>query len=168
MTKKPFLIACLASQQHVSVSQRQICADNCTLCHTETEAADPTCYLAKSQCTDIGPTSPCAGTITPGTWQGNHWSPHSYVTDMTLPCKIPVGKAGIGLITAAIDADSLPQHDQVYLKSLRRNSCFGLHYVSRNLNKNIYVKQHKSLETLTLDHIVYLKPLGKSILLQTE
>ena len=32
----------LTSQQHASVSQRRICSDNFTCCHTEIEVADPT------------------------------------------------------------------------------------------------------------------------------
>ena len=67
-------VDCLTSQQHTSVSQRRICSDNCTCCHTETEVADQTFYLTQSQCTDTGPTSPSADPITPGAWQGSHWS----------------------------------------------------------------------------------------------
>ena len=36
---------CLTSQQQASVSQGRICSENCTYCHTETEAADQTFYL---------------------------------------------------------------------------------------------------------------------------
>ena len=43
-------------------------------CHTEMEAADQTLYLTQSQYTDTGPTSPSADPITPGAWQGSHWS----------------------------------------------------------------------------------------------
>ena len=67
-------VACLTSQQHASVSQGRICSDNCTCCHTETEVADPTFHLTQSQHTDTGPTSPSADPITPGAWQGSHWS----------------------------------------------------------------------------------------------
>ena len=41
---------------------------------TQIEVADPTFYLTQSQYTDTGPTSPSADPITPGAWQGNHWS----------------------------------------------------------------------------------------------
>ena len=41
-------VPCLTSQQHARVSQGRICSDSCTCCHTETEAADPTCYLIQS------------------------------------------------------------------------------------------------------------------------
>ena len=67
-------VGCLTSQQHASVSQGRICTDNFTCCHTEIEAADPTFHLTQSQYTDIGPTSPSADPITPGAWQGSHWS----------------------------------------------------------------------------------------------
>ena len=67
-------VGCLSSQQHASVSQGRICTDNFTCCHTETEAADPTFHLTQSQYTDTGPTSPSADPITPGAWQGSHWS----------------------------------------------------------------------------------------------
>ena len=76
------LVACLTSQQHASVSQGQICSDKFTCCHTEIKVADPTFYLTQSQYTDTGPTSPSADPITPGAWQGSHWSA------MTRPRKI--------------------------------------------------------------------------------
>ena len=68
------LVGCLTSQQHATVFQGRICSDNFTRCHTETEVADQTFHLTKSQYTDTGPTSPIAGPITPGAWQGSHWS----------------------------------------------------------------------------------------------
>ena len=67
-------VGCLTSQQHASVSQGRICLDNFTCCHTEIEVADQTFYLTQSQYTDTRPTSPSADPITPGTWQGSHWS----------------------------------------------------------------------------------------------
>ena len=68
------LVGCLTSQQQASVSQGRICSDNFTCCHTEIEVADPTFYLTQSQYIDNGPTSPSADPITPGAWQGSHWS----------------------------------------------------------------------------------------------
>ena len=68
------LVGCLSSQQHASVSQGRICSDNFTCCHTEIEVADQAFYLTQSQYTDTGPTSPSADPITPGAWQGSHWS----------------------------------------------------------------------------------------------
>ena len=68
------LVGCLTSQQQASVSQGRICSDNFTCCHTEIEVADPTFYLTQSQYTDTGPTSPSADPVTPGAWQGSHWS----------------------------------------------------------------------------------------------
>ena len=67
-------VGCLTSQQHASVSQGRICSDNFMCCHTEIEAADQTFYLTQSQYTDTGPTSPSSDPITPGAWQGSHWS----------------------------------------------------------------------------------------------
>ena len=83
------LVGCLTSQQHASVSQGRICSDNFTCCHTEIEVADQTFYLTQSQYTDTGPTSPSADPITPGAWQGSHWSANFEVTGMTRPRKIP-------------------------------------------------------------------------------
>ena len=68
------LVGYLTSQQQASVSQGRICSDNFTCCHTEIEVADQTFYLTQSQYTDTGPTSPSADPITPGAWQGSHWS----------------------------------------------------------------------------------------------
>ena len=69
-----WFVGCLTSQQQASVSQGQICLDNFTCCHTEIEAADQTFYLTQSQHTDTGLTSPSTDPITPGAWQGSHWS----------------------------------------------------------------------------------------------
>ena len=44
------------------------------ICHSEIEAVDPTFYLTQSQYTDTTPTSPSADPLTPGAWQGSHWS----------------------------------------------------------------------------------------------
>ena len=88
------LVGCLTSQQHAIVSQGRICSDNFTCCHTEIEVADPTFHLTQSQYTDTGPTSPSADPITPGAWQGSHWSANFSVTGMTRPRKNP-GASGI-------------------------------------------------------------------------
>ena len=87
-------LACLTSQQQASVSQGRICSDNFTCCHTEIEVADPTFYLTQSQYTDTGPTSPSADPISPGAWQGSHWSANFQVTGMTRTRKNP-GASGI-------------------------------------------------------------------------
>ena len=87
-------VGCLSSQQQASVSQGRIRTDNFTCCHTETEAADQTFHLTQSQHTDTGPTSPSADPITPGAWQGSHWSANFEVTGMTRPRKNP-GASGI-------------------------------------------------------------------------
>ena len=86
------VVGCLTSQQHASVSQGRICSDNLTSCRTETEVADPTVHLTQSQYTDTGPTSPSADPITPGAWQGSHWSANFEVTGTwydSTPKKIP-------------------------------------------------------------------------------
>ena len=88
-------VGCLTSQQHASVSQGRICSDNFTCCHTEIEVADQNVYLTQSQYTDTGPTSPSADPITPGAWQGSHWSANFEVTGMTRQRKKPVA-SGIG------------------------------------------------------------------------
>ena len=89
-----WLVGCLTSLQQASVSQGRICSDNFTCCHTEIQVADPTFYLTQSQYTDTGPTSPSADPITPGAWQGSHWSANFEVTGMTRPRKNP-GASGI-------------------------------------------------------------------------
>ena len=61
-----WLVGCLTSQQHASVSQGRFCSDNFTCCHTEIEVADQTFHLTQSQYTDTGLTSPSADPITPG------------------------------------------------------------------------------------------------------
>ena len=80
---------CLTSQQHAGVSQGRICSDTCTCCHTETQVGAQTFHLTQSQYTDNGPTSPSTDPITPGAWQGSHWSANIEVTGMTRPRKNP-------------------------------------------------------------------------------
>ena len=87
-------VGCLTSQQHASVSQGRICSDIFTCCHTEIEVADQTFHLTQWQYTDTGPTSPNTDPITPGAWQGSHWSANFEVTGMTRPWKNP-GASGI-------------------------------------------------------------------------
>ena len=86
------LDGCSTSQQHASVSQGRICSDNFARCHTEIDVA--TFHLTQSQYTDTGPTSPSADPITPGAWQGSHWSANFGVTGMTRNRKNP-GASGI-------------------------------------------------------------------------
>ena len=71
---RDLFVGCLTSQQHASVPQGRIFSDNFTCCHTDIEVADQTFHLTQSQYTDTGPTSPSTDPITPGTWQGSHWS----------------------------------------------------------------------------------------------
>ena len=82
-------VGCFTSQQQASVSQGRICSDNFTCCHAEIEVADQTFYLTQSQYTDAEQTSPIANPITPGAWQGSHWSANFLVTGMTRSGKIP-------------------------------------------------------------------------------
>ena len=69
-----FLVGCLTSQQHASVSQGRVCTDNFTCCHTEIQVADQTFYLTQLQYTYTRPTSPSADPMMPGEWQGRHWN----------------------------------------------------------------------------------------------
>ena len=63
-----------------------------TCCHTEIEAANQTFHLTRSQYTDTGPACPSTDPITPGAWQGSHWSAKFEVTGMTRPWKNPVAR----------------------------------------------------------------------------
>ena len=100
-------VTCLTSQRQASVSQGRICSDNFTCCHTETEVADPTFHLTQSQYTDTGPTSPSADPITPGAWQGSHWSANFEVTGMTRPRKKSRRKRDSNPGPSALEADAL-------------------------------------------------------------
>ena len=102
------LVGCLTSQQHASVSQGRVCSDNFTCCHTEIEVVDQTFYLTQSQYTDAGPTSPSADPITPGAWQGSHWSGNVEVTGMTRPPKKSRPKRDSNPESSALEADTLP------------------------------------------------------------
>ena len=100
-------IGCLTSQQHASVSQGWICSDNFTCCHTEIEAADQIVHLIQSQYTDTGLTSPSTDPITPGAWQGSHWSANFQVTGMTQPQKNSRRKRDSNPGPCALVADTL-------------------------------------------------------------
>ena len=101
------LVGCLTSQQQASVSQGRICSDNFTCCHTEIEVADPTFYLTQSLYADTGPTSPSADPITPGAWQGSHWSANFEVIGMTRPRKKSRRKRDSNPGPSALEADAL-------------------------------------------------------------
>ena len=98
---------CLTSQQHASVSQGRICTDNFTCCHTEIEVTDPTFHLTQSQYTDTGPTNPSPDPITPGAWQGSHWSANFEVTGMTRPRKKSRRKRDSNPVSSALEGDAL-------------------------------------------------------------
>ena len=101
-------VGCLTSQQQAGVSQGRICSDNFTCCHTEIEVADQTFYLTQSQYTDTEPTSPSADPITPGAWQGCHWSANflSHWYDST-PKKFR-RKRDSNSGSSALEADAFP------------------------------------------------------------
>ena len=99
-------VGCLTSQQQASVYQGPICLDNFTSYHTEIEVADPTFYLTQSQYTDTGPTSPNADPITPGAWQGSHWSANFEVTGMTRPPKKSRRKRDSNPGSSALEVDA--------------------------------------------------------------
>ena len=42
--------------------------------HTKRKTADQTFHLTQPQYRNTGPTSPSADPVTPGAWQGSHWS----------------------------------------------------------------------------------------------
>ena len=98
---------CLTSQQHASVPQGRICSDNFTCCHTEIEVADQTFHLIQSQYTDTTPTSPSTDPITPGAWQGSHWSANFEVTGMTRPRRNPGASEIRTRESSALEADAL-------------------------------------------------------------
>ena len=102
-----WLVGCLTSQKHASVSQRRIYSDNCTCCHTEIEVANPTFYLTQSQYTDTGLTSPSADPVTPGVWQSSQWSANFEVTGMTRPGKKSRRKRDSNSGPSAFWADAL-------------------------------------------------------------
>ena len=85
-----------------------ICSDNFTCCRTEIEVADQTFHLTQSQYTDIGPTSPSADPITPGAWQGSHWSANFSVTGMTRIRKKSRRKRDSNPGSSSLEADAIP------------------------------------------------------------
>ena len=122
-------VGCLTSQQHASVSQAWICPDNFTCCHTEIEVAVQTFYVTQSQYTDTRPTSPSADPITPGAWQGSHWSANFLVTGMTRPRKI-LSQAGFELWTGCFRGGHLNHLANEAVRRLRQiwNCTFQCHY----------------------------------------
>ena len=95
------------SQQRACVFQGGSPQTVCTCCHTEIEVADQTFYLAQSQHTDNGPTSPNADPITPGAWQCSHWSGNFYVIGVTRLGRFPLRQRELNHDSAALDADAV-------------------------------------------------------------
>ena len=104
---KLVIVKLIHTRVRTRVSQGRVCSDKLTCCHTETEAADQTFYFTQSQYTDTGPTSPIADPVTPGAWQGSHWSTNFEVTGMTRPGKKPHRKRDSNPGSSALDADTL-------------------------------------------------------------
>ena len=75
-------VGCSMSQQYTSVSQGRICSDKFMCCHTEIEVADQN--FPSHSVTVHWPTSPSTHLITPGAWQGSHWSANFYVSAIDL------------------------------------------------------------------------------------
>ena len=80
---------------------------NFTCCHNEIEVADQSFHLTQSQDTDTGPTSPSTDPLTPGAWQGSHWSANFEVTGMTRPRKKSRRKRDSNPGSSALEADAL-------------------------------------------------------------
>ena len=113
-------VGCLTSEQHARVSQGRICSDNFTCCNTE--VADQTFYLIQSQHADTGPTGPSADPITPGTWQGSHWSANFEVTGMTRPGKILLASGFQTPDPPFLEADALTSRPTRRCKRRRRQT----------------------------------------------
>ena len=73
MLSQSLFVGCLTSQQHASVSQGRVCKDNFyVLPHWDRSYRSS--FPSHPQYTDTGPTSHSTDPITPGVWQGGHWS----------------------------------------------------------------------------------------------
>ena len=84
MQKKKRMFVCWLLNVNMRVYLRDGSAQTILCAATlEIEIADQTFHLTQSQYIDIGPTSRSADPITPGTWQGIHWSVNFSVTGMT-------------------------------------------------------------------------------------
>ena len=116
-----WLLACLTSQQHSSVSQGRICSDKFTCYHTEIGVADQIS------------TSPSHSKLTQG-WTVSpltlyHQAPGVpvfKVTNMTQPRKIPTAQARIEAGSPALQVDALPTRPTTWSggkASSNRGSC---------------------------------------------
>ena len=149
------------SRQHASVSQGRICSDSFACCHTEIKVADQTFYLAQSQYTDTGPTSPSADHITPGAWQGSHWSPNFWVTSMTRSGKIPsrAGSSTLGAVSLTTrPSRQLDEQAAFFLTSYIWNyvtSCVRL--TSRHVKTYHWTSDRTSFPTNLFSHLPYQK-----------
>ena len=78
----------------------------CTSCRTQTEAALQTCYLIRSQHTNIGPTSPSADDTSPDAWQPlerqsvGHWYDLKVGIDLRVSCSQGLTR-GVTVCTSA-------------------------------------------------------------------
>ena len=71
------------------------------------QVAGQTLHLIQSQYTDAGPASPSADPITPGAWQGSHWSANFEVTGVTRLRKKSRRKRDSNPGSSALEADAL-------------------------------------------------------------
>ena len=100
------LVSCSESQQYASVSQGQICFDNCACCHTEIEVAEQACYLTQSQLqyTDTETISLSTDTINGRPLAGQPHE-HQYLSHWLV--RLDQGKWGLIPMSAALQADAL-------------------------------------------------------------
>ena len=82
------------------VSQGLACLGNSTCCHTETEAADKTCYLSQSQYIDTWPTTPSTDSISQGAWWSSHRSANFKVPGLMRPREGSSAKLLVGCSTS--------------------------------------------------------------------
>ena len=106
------LVSCLMSKQHASVSQGQICSENCTCCHTKRDNADQIRYRVQSQYTDSsGQTIPSTDSVTSG-MSGRVATGVPIFKSLARLDVGPTGKAGIESRSAAFKVDTLPVDQQ--------------------------------------------------------
>ena len=74
---------------------------------TEIEVADQTFHLTQSQYTDTGPTSPSTDPISPGVWQGSHWSANFWSHWYDSTPEISRRKRDSNPGSSALEADAL-------------------------------------------------------------
>ena len=109
-------------------------------CHTEIKVSDQTFYHTQSQYTDTGPTSPSPDPVSPGTWQGSHWSANWHGKETRQKthnsCGLKIHKGKTKYMTNHADSEDIPI-DQQKIEKVTQFKYLGQNTLLKDTTKEV-------------------------------